>query len=75
VADGFGESTMKVRFMNNRDVGFLLAWDFSFSFSCFCLVFFMGLFVCGFSMGLLKNADDAFFLFLCGGCHTTVTVS
>jgi hypothetical protein len=63
VGNGFGKSTMKVRLMNNRDVGFLLAWDFSGSFSCFCLVFSMGLFVCGFSMGLLKNADDAFFFF------------
>jgi hypothetical protein len=43
VGNGFGESTMKVRLMNNRDVGFLLAWDFSGSFSCFCLVFFHGL--------------------------------
>jgi hypothetical protein len=63
VANGFGESTMKVRLMNNRDVGFLLAWDFSF-FSLFLFGFFsMGLFVCGFSMGLLKNADKRIFLF------------
>jgi hypothetical protein len=44
VANGFGESTMKARLMNNRDVGFLLAWDFSFfPFLVFVWFFFHGL--------------------------------